>query len=326
MVAYIDRISQSFVLLNILGRAHDAINPKENIMAMPLKDLKSEPTPRVLVALRESGSPSSCVLRARALALVMGAELEVVLVLPEQTRLNTLFPQHNLLDAMQSAELALQSSQTTRTWLRGLLGGDESAVRFALVHGNFVAEAARYAQDIGAQLIVVPECEDSCGSVATALARAAQIPVLVARSGSGREAIVAATDLETEGYPVLRWAADLGRRLEAPVVVVHNVNPEATNEEKARPLQVFKNDTRGVALLHLLETPAEDRSVDGLPSVLRADTDPVSAILSEAKAFDADMIVVGTREHGFLGRLFGVSVPAQVVDESSCSVFVLPID
>ncbi len=51
--------------------------------------------------------------------------------------------------------------------------------------------------------------------------------------------------------------------------------------------------------------------------------DPVDAIVEAAKECNADLIVVGTREHGFIGRMFGQSVSAGVSHAAACDVLIV---
>ncbi len=49
---------------------------------------------------------------------------------------------------------------------------------------------------------------------------------------------------------------------------------------------------------------------------------PGIVIVQEASAFDADLVVVGKRQRGFVGSWIGTSVAAQVVDDAPCPVLV----
>lgn len=51
--------------------------------------------------------------------------------------------------------------------------------------------------------------------------------------------------------------------------------------------------------------------------------DPADAIVGVAAENNADLIVVGTREHSFLGRIFGQSVSEGVTRQASCDVLVV---
>lgn len=281
--------------------------------------------PAVLFALFEQGCPTASLLRARALSRVLDAELHVMRVLPEFARVNALFPQNNVLDAVRTVERTLQANRSTREWLASCLGDDDAAVeRFSIAHGNFVEHVAGQATELDAVLIIVPPCDWPMGHTVTSLAAAAAVPVLVAREATRDETIVAATDLESDGYPVLRLAAQLGQQLDAPVVALHNVNPvscvgvawpmivlpavPAVEARSARLSQVWANLSFGAS------------------AVIRDEFNPVDAILWEARKRDADLLVVGTRRRGWFDRLVTGSVAAQVVNRAKRSVLVTPLD
>lgn len=51
--------------------------------------------------------------------------------------------------------------------------------------------------------------------------------------------------------------------------------------------------------------------------------DAAEAIVQVAEETSADLIVVGTREHGFLGRMFGQSVSEGVSRHAPCDVLIV---
>ena len=51
--------------------------------------------------------------------------------------------------------------------------------------------------------------------------------------------------------------------------------------------------------------------------------DPVERLLEVARDHDADLIVVGSREHGFLDRLLGRHVDAEVAGHAPCDVLLV---
>ena len=51
--------------------------------------------------------------------------------------------------------------------------------------------------------------------------------------------------------------------------------------------------------------------------------DAAEAIVQVAEEVDADLIVVGTREHSFIGRMFGQSVSDSVTRHAGCDVLIV---
>jgi nucleotide-binding universal stress UspA family protein len=65
----------------------------------------------------------------------------------------------------------------------------------------------------------------------------------------------------------------------------------------------------------------------GLASEMKMEAgDPAEQIVAEATAGGYDVVVVGSRGHGVLGRLFLGSVSAQVVERAPCAVLVAGAD
>ena len=285
--------------------------------------------PVVLFALFAEGRPTASLLRALALSRVLGAELHVMRVLAEHTRVNALFPQNHGIDARRTVERTLQENRTTREWIASCLGDDGTAVqRFAIAHGSFVDQVAGRAAHLEAVLIVVPPREGRMGSTVTSLASTSGVPVLLAREATHDETIIAATDLQSEGYPVLRRAAQLGQQLDAPVLAVHNVNPVSVvvRVDMAWPITVLQGDPVREARSARLSQICSERLPVEASAVIRNEVNPVDAILGEARKHNADLVVVGTRRRGWFGRLLAGSVAAQVVNRAKRSVLVTPLD
>lgn len=283
--------------------------------------------PVVLFAMYESGRPTLSLMRAAALARVLEADLHVMRVLPERPRVNPLFPQHNLADAVGTVESTVRVDRSTRAWLRACLGRRTAAgVPTVIAHGAFVSRVVEHATALEAVLIVVPPRKARLGHLVTSLASAACVPVLVAREATRGDTIIAATDLESPEYPVLSRAARLGQRLDAPVVAVHNLTPMSLAvplDPTVPPAVLLENPIQEVRSAHLSQV-AERLAATTHP-VVRTEVDPVDAILAEARACDADLVVVGTHRRSWLNRLLRGSIAAQVVNRAKRSVLVTPL-
>jgi nucleotide-binding universal stress UspA family protein len=285
--------------------------------------------PRVLLALFEQELPSASLLRAFDLSRALGADLYVVRVMPELSKVNFLFPEENLPDAIHTVERTLRANWSTRMWLRETLGDDESSVkRFVIAHGDFVEQVAVQAAELGVVLIVVPPRNARMGRQVTSLARASNVPVLVMLKAVQSESIVAATDLGSPDYPVLRKAAELCRQLDAPLVAIHNINPVSVlmmGIETAWQIPLPAEGSKHKADTDRLAALSAKLSVDARP-VIRHDVTAVDAILGEAREQDAGLVVVGTRRRQWSDRFLARSIAAQVVNRARRSVLVTPLD
>jgi nucleotide-binding universal stress UspA family protein len=279
-----------------------------------------------VLGLFAEGNPTAGLLRASALCRVLGAELHVLRVLPDTTRVNALFPQNNLADASAGLAASERSDASTRAWLSQTLHGPNT-VEFELAHGDFVQQVAAYATRLDAKLIVVAPGVGRLGRTVTALAGSAGVPVLLARQATAEETIVAATDLESLGFPVLKQAAELGRRLQAPVVALHNASPASlvVGIDMVHPVAAVVRGPSEAKQAERLARATDQLQIE-VDAVVRGALDPVEAILAEARAQDADLVVVGMRRRKWLGRWLAASVAAQIVDQARRSVLVTPLD
>lgn len=280
---------------------------------------------RILFTLSESAQPSRSIERALALARLLECELHVVHIVagcsPHSPRSHDI----NLLEAPQAAEPTVQLDRMTRDWLEDVLGIERAAASLRTRVGDFVKQGAALATEVEANLIIMAP-QEGLGRTATALARAARVPVLVAREAMSAEVIVAATDLEDVAYPVLQIATQLGRRLGAPIIALHNLNPVSVFSAVDRALS--SSTGFGLALADLKRGRME-RVLRQLPGhatpVLADEADPVDAILREAHGRSADLIVVGTRRRSS-DPLKPSSIPVRVIARARCSVLIVPLD
>lgn len=278
--------------------------------------------PVVLFALFERGRPTKSLKRALAFSRVLQAELHVLRVLPVLGRLDLEASRRE--NSSGTMDRTLRAIGDTRSWLRQVLGQDEAAVTQVIAApGDFLDQVAHQAKKVSAMFIVVPAREACIGATATSLACKANVPVLVARATAREDTIVAATDLETPDYPVLRIGAALGRKLDAPLVTFHNLMPRRsmfglhTSWSPDAPFTDGRQSGRLAEISAKLHAQAL--------AVVRRETDSAAAILGEAREREADLVVVGARRRRWLDRLQLESVAAQVVDRAAQSVLVTPV-
>jgi nucleotide-binding universal stress UspA family protein len=95
---------------------------------------------------------------------------------------------------------------------------------------------------------------------------------------------------------VLRFAGDLSRRLKSDNVAVHNLHPPPSGGQvrtRAAASLLSGEPGRAAGLERLRQ--ASECSLAPVEAVVRDDADPVDAILDEAQARDAHLVVVGLR-------------------------------
>ncbi|MEO8182339.1 MAG: universal stress protein [Deltaproteobacteria bacterium] len=286
----------------------------------------NRPSRPVLFALPDGGLPTVSLRRALALARTLEAELHVLRVVFGRWPRSPASPQVDLLTITRADEYVIQSERNLREWLTEVSPTGWLPDEVCTRSGDFVSHAAARAVEIDASLIVVPPGGRHAGEVAVKLACAAQLPVLVARDATFEESIVAATDLKDPTYPVLRTAASLSRRLDAPVIALHNLSPMVLIASRGLGCAVAPDAGRS----HARAREHLERAVRRLSSqttiVVAEEVDPADAILHEAQARNADLITVGTRRRSWLERLLVSSLAARVVNGTERSVLVVPID
>lgn len=292
----------------------------------------TEARPCIILALLDQGRRPASLKRAAALARVLDADLHVLVVLPSRPRTRALLASPDgATDAVVAVDPTLLANESTRGWIRDTIGDDAGIDHVTVVRGAFVRQVVAYAMGTDAALIVVSPHGDRLGRTVTLLACSAGVPVLVAREATSEDTIVAATDLRSADFPVLRAAAELGQQLDARLVTVHNVSPVAmvVGIDEAWPMALRPGDLVRGDLVRVERSDRLVRVCGRLPvlahPVVRTEVDPVAAILGEARAHDADLVVVGARRYDWLSWMVDGSVAAQVVDRAQRSVLVTPL-
>jgi nucleotide-binding universal stress UspA family protein len=198
--------------------------------------------------------------------------------------------------------------------------------RLQIQVGDLFEEAESLATALEAVLLVVPGAEVR-GEQVTALVRSSALSVLVVRPAAVGTAVVAATALIDVRYPVLRRAAELGRRFRSRLFAVHTVRTHASRRSRTfarSALQLRKQQQRLEAIRARLKHATQEFTSNADP-ILALGPDPVDAILREARACDAKLVVVGTSRRSRLHRAIRPSVAARLIDRALRSVLVMPI-
>lgn len=276
-----------------------------------LDDAVARPWNQILFALCGTDHPTAGMQRAVALCRVLGAELHLLRVLPELGP-----PQRGASDGVEMP--APTSIEPHLCWLERLLIDEISLDRVQVRRGALVEQAAAHASELRSDVIVLAPYETQCGTDVTELVHKSGLPVLVARAASASKVILAATNLDDPHFPVLAAASELAARFGSEVVAVHSVDPLSgmVCEGVASPI-VRVDDTVAEKCAELLASVSPPLG-PATRLVVSHEANPVSAILYEARARDADLLVVGTSP----GSQW---VATQIVDRVRSSVLVVPL-
>jgi nucleotide-binding universal stress UspA family protein len=190
-------------------------------------------------------------------------------------------------------------------------------------HGGILAIAAQ----VGAGAIVVGP-----GATAHRVARAADVPVLVARTSPEAGGVLGATDFSDPSLPALRMAASEAARRGVPLRVVHCVDLEAAAYAAGAGMDsAIAPWPLAAEVIDNLESAARDRlskalsALDVVSEGLVLRQSPVSGIVGAAAAQPTALVVVGTRGRTGLTRLALGSSAEAVIDRAPCSVLVVPL-
>ncbi len=163
------------------------------------------------------------------------------------------------------------------------------------------------------------------GSVADRVVRHAPCSVLVARASTTRGWVLAATDLSDPSLGAVAAAVVEGRRRQARLEVVHAMG---FLEAEARYLLELATPAVVLGPPSVFEVAARDLArcvgtlqVDAKCKVL--DRPAAAAIVGEADAIGAELVVVGARGKAGLGLLALGGVAERVARTASCSVLIV---
>jgi nucleotide-binding universal stress UspA family protein len=278
---------------------------------------------RVLVATDLSDAADVALREGAAMASTAGDALAVVHALPALPFLKMWLPQF----AEDRATVATRAADAVKARTRSVLG-DRATEVFVENEVDYAAIIER-AEEWQADVVVVGSHGRSglaraFGGVAERVLRYARCSVLVARPLGPRGPVLAATDLSDPSFHAITAAASEARRRGATLEVVHALGlldveaiyllelgtpsitpPPGVYEAAANQL------SECVARLH----------VDATCKVL--DRPAVAAIVREAEAIGAELVVASARGKTELNLLPLGSVAEKVARAASCSVLVV---
>jgi nucleotide-binding universal stress UspA family protein len=298
--------------------ASDAgVSTASEIEAAPAPHNGSVRRPRVLLALHELDASNACLSWARVLANALQADLDVCRVLPNMPATTALPSGKVWLDATRRL---LAVTRETRRWCADVLPHAQLSERLIPGGADVVEETALRARQREVDWIVMADVHDGCGTLATALARAAGCPVLVARAPTSRSTLLVATDVSDDLYSICSRAAALAEALHAPVLAFHDAafrTPELSSRVNTL------TDVWAQIQAERLQAKRHQRLPE-LEVLLAHGTDHVETILQQARREDAEILIVGASEGAASGA--DDELAAAVVDRATRSVLVVPSD
>lgn len=277
---------------------------------------------RVLVATDLSDAADVALRQGCAMASGPADALAVVHVVPPPRLLDPYLPSR----AEDRTEVRARAGAAVEGRLRRVC---ERRAEIFIEDGPEYAELVRRAERWNADVVVVGSHGRSgvarlLGGVAEGLVRDAHCDVLVARAGSDRGWVLAATDLSEISLAAIEVASGEARRRGARLEVIRAVGFLDAQASYALELgtpsispapNVFEVAAREVG------DTLDRLGVDGTCKIV--DRPAAAAIVGEAESIGAELIVVGSRGRSGLARLALGSVAERVMRAATCSVLVV---
>lgn len=138
--------------------------------------------------------------------------------------------------------------------------------------------------------------------------------------------ILTTTDFSDPSLLGVRYAADLAAKLECKLILAYVVEerlPALILAASPDPVDAILEGHRKRAEKNLAAFAAEHLSGSPVETVVLQGFAHV-AIVELARARKADLIVLGTHGHGFMGHVLMGSTTERVIHESPCPVMVVP--
>jgi nucleotide-binding universal stress UspA family protein len=102
----------------------------------------------------------------------------------------------------------------------------------------------------------------------------------------------------------------------APAFIGNEISPPILAEHRTEEIERIRND------LDAMVRYLDDKSIPARSEFLQGSI--IETIVEKAEDFNADMIVMGAHNHGFLYRAFIGSISSGVMKISKCPVLIVP--
>ena len=303
-------------------------------------DTSGAPSDRLLVPLDGSEEAKAALPYAVALA-TSGTQITLLTVIPGPTEVIGVGGEL----AVSGDQAASDEANQTRAELEQVATGLRQSghtVQTLVVSGDPAASIITTANDLDASLIVMTTHGRGAvgrliyGSVADAVARDAQVPVMVVRAREAVSGPVGITRLvvPVDGSPLaeesLPVATAISRRLGTPIHLISVVNPidllpPAIGMAEAVPAEVYAETEAEIEqdAHDYLDRVSRQLQKQGLAVTTRVLTGTPATSIMEATQL-GDVVVISSHERtGILRWLMG-SVAEQLVREDQCPVILVP--
>jgi len=288
-------------------------------------------TSRVLVATDLSETSALALREAHARA-ACGGVLLVCHILPSWPRDNAVLPHTTIPADEDLATRRRQAAEAVTMFVAEATGRGPDDYSMSVDSGDPAGTVVRRADEWKADLIVVGSFGVTAlsrmrlGSVAEQVLRLASCPVLVVRPRRGSGVILAGTDFSDAARPALEAAAGEARRTGGRVTYLHSVEWRCVGDAQiaggAIVARHLPNDPADRARTRL-EASLRQYAVDGECRVVYGKAG--RALVREAEADGADLLVIGTHGRSGISRPMLGSVADFVVRTAPCSVLVVPL-
>jgi nucleotide-binding universal stress UspA family protein len=278
----------------------------------------------VLAATDLSEAADAAIRQARDIARALDTPFIVGHVLPEAFRVRVLFPQDAGVDDTTQRELGEHARAAVAARIASL---DAGAPQLEIESGSPHAGILAIAERVGARLIVMGP-----GTAARHVARAVDVPVLIARPSPAGGGVLGATDFSDPAFPAIRMAADEATRRGVRLRLLHCLTIDLTGAADGAGLPGFVpftpippqvvNDLEAAARLRLADLAL---AIGAVSEAVVAIGRPPAAIVEAATGMATALVVVGTRGRSGLARLALGSVAERVINDAPCSVLVVPL-
>jgi nucleotide-binding universal stress UspA family protein len=138
--------------------------------------------------------------------------------------------------------------------------------------------------------------------------------------------ILTTTDFSGPALMGVKYAADLAAKLKGKLILAYVVEeklPALILAASSDPVEAIVAGHRRHAETSLADYAEKHLSGTGVETVVVQGFAHV-AIVELARARKADLIVLGTHGHGFVGRILMGSTTERVIHEAPCPVMVVP--